>query len=213
MQRAVQQPEPVKHSTSRDSTTSAASAQGDRVLECGRLLLRFSWRGDRFAHAVSLADAPDAGLLLESLEGSASETWPPSGPLQSLHVEQQSGSNPVALLVGMAGKSHWSAAVELFPAQSRMRWDMACRVVVGAQGRLGSCYRATGRLQVVESFKALVGETPANERGLVVRLDGSVGRARLASSADRLEIVAEPESTSTSAATVRWSYFIDADDR
>ncbi len=200
----------VNTSPSRLTSAPAASAHGERVLQCGRLLLRFYWRGDRFAHAVSRADAPDAGPLLESLEGSASEAWPPSGPLQSLHLERQSGSSQVALLVGLAGKSHWSAAVELFPEQSRLRWDVACRVAAGTQGRLGSSYLGKGRLQMLDSRIALFGEAQANASGLAVRLDRSVGPVRLVADRDHLEIVAEPDNCGTSAATVRWSYFIEA---
>ena len=50
--------------------------------------------------------------LLESIEGTATDDWPPSPPLQSLSIETLPDGRRVALLVGMAGRSHWSASIE-----------------------------------------------------------------------------------------------------
>jgi len=175
-------------------------------MECGQLRLRFYWHQDRFAHAVWRVDWPTEAQFLTSVEGSASEDWPASPPWQSLHLDEQDQRH-VALLVGMAGKCHWSAAVEFFPDQSRIRWDVACRVRAARQVRLGSRYRTAASMQIRDSHQALLGDEAA---GLVVRLDGEPRHARLLQVADGLEIVVEPSNTSDAAATVRWCYVIES---
>src|SRR5437016_1791687 len=78
-----------------------------------RLRVEFTWRGDRFGQVISFV-GPDGRVqpLLESIEGTASDDWPPSPPLQSLSIEKLSDGRSAALFVGMAGGSHWSASVE-----------------------------------------------------------------------------------------------------
>src|SRR5436190_4759521 len=76
-----------------------------------RLRAEFIWHGDRFAHIISLVNPHgDIQPLLESIEGTTADDWPSSPPLQSLSVEKLPDGRPVALLVGMAGGSHWSAS-------------------------------------------------------------------------------------------------------
>ncbi|MEX2113632.1 MAG: hypothetical protein WD845_10630 [Pirellulales bacterium] len=199
---------------SRIAATPDGPASADRVLECGQLRLRFQWQDDRFAHAISLVDAAHAGELLRSVEGVADEAWPAGPPLQSLHLEQQPGGRHVALLLGMAGKSHWSVAVELFPDRSCLRWDVACRVRGGAYGKLGSRYLAAAKVHLIDEGRALIcGSEPRG--GLIVRLDAAEpwssesSQRLLASDSDHVEIVAESRPASDSATTVRWSYVIE----
>ena len=91
------------------------------------LQVRFAWREDRHAHTISLVvdDRPIA--VLESVEGSSVEDWPPSPPLQQLSVEQLRPETQVGLLVGMAGKSHWSMSVEPAGDLVAFIFDVACR--------------------------------------------------------------------------------------
>ncbi len=199
---------------SRSATTSGGPATADRVLECGQLRLRFDWQGDRFGHAIFVVDSGHECELLRSVEGSASDAWPASPPLQSVHVEQQPDGRQVALLVGMAGKSHWSVAVELFPDWSRLRWDVACRVRGGKCDGLGSRYGAAGLVRQIDASRVLVGgREPAG--GLIVRLDdaeplpGATSPRLLASGSDRLAIVAESNHAGDNGATIRWSYVIE----
>ncbi len=58
-----------------------------------------------------------------------------------MHIERQDAGREVALLVGMAGKSHWSASVEIDASQPRVLFDVACRVRTGEPGPLLSSYR------------------------------------------------------------------------
>ena len=105
------------------------------------LRVMFQRQADRCAHRIELIDGAKSFCLLTSVEGTSDQPWPPSPPLQQLSIEELSPGNRVALLLGMAGKSHWSASVECDPASSSLLFDVACRVQQPPQ-RLGSCYRA-----------------------------------------------------------------------
>jgi hypothetical protein len=118
---------------------SPHSRGADRTIESGDLRLMFLWRGDRFGHRIEGQIDGAWQVLLESIEGSPADDWPVSPALQSLHVEHRP-EGPVALLVGKAGASHWSASVEPLEAPSGFRFDIACRT--GQPPRnLGSTYR------------------------------------------------------------------------
>lgn len=103
------------------SETLEAAGSGGALLR-----VEFLWRGDRYGHVISAAD--DAGELqplLESLEGTPADDWPPSPPLQSLHRETLPEGRAALLLVGAAGRSHWSASVEV--RNAGLSFDIACR--------------------------------------------------------------------------------------
>jgi hypothetical protein len=93
-----------------------------------RLRLDLLWRGDRYGQRITLCNADGSVQpLLESIEGSAHDDWPPSPPLQSLTIEKLADGHLVALLLGMAGKSHWSASIEAVPDKAALIFDIACR--------------------------------------------------------------------------------------
>jgi hypothetical protein len=106
------------------------------------LRVEFEWRGDRFGHSIVLVSggAPGSIPLLKSIEGTAGEAWPPSPPLQSLSLETLPDGRKVALLVGMAGRSHWSASIEALPDRPALVFDIACRRGQEAEA-LGSAYQ------------------------------------------------------------------------
>jgi hypothetical protein len=101
----------------------------------------FSKIGDRLAHAFfilnSAADNEPLGVCT-SIEGNECEAWPASPPLQSMSIEQHT-TGPVALLVGMAGRSHWSASFAAITDKKKLVVEIACRVG-GEPVRLGSSY-------------------------------------------------------------------------
>lgn len=111
--------------------------------------LNFYWNGDRFEHTVfaQTHGASQDIVLLTSSEGNDSEEWPPSPPLQDFHL-QEIGTSKVAMAVGMAGSSHWSAACSLHQstAEVRFHFDMACRAD-GTPNWLGSTYQCSSELQ------------------------------------------------------------------
>ena len=77
--------------------------------------------------------------------------WPPSPPLQNLHREELAGGRSALLLVGAAGRGHWSASVEAAPREARLLFDLACRVET-VDGWIGNRYRlhrgAAARLKI-----------------------------------------------------------------
>ena len=112
----------------------------EQALEGGGLRIVFTRLGDRFAHTIEAFIDERFRSVLSSMEGTADEAWPPSPPFQQLHFEERPGGVRVALLVGMAGTSHWSAAVELDPATGEATFDVACRLR-SVPMHLGSRYR------------------------------------------------------------------------
>jgi len=110
----------------------------------------FVWCRDRWAHTIAIVTrermGPErVGPLLASEEGGDRDEWPPSPPLQQLHVENRAGDGRVALLVGMAGQSHWSLSVEAVAEARQLVFDAACRLGGSTDSRsskLGSSYRA-----------------------------------------------------------------------
>jgi hypothetical protein len=121
------------------------------------LRVEFVWRGDRFGHVLSIVEQ-DRGVapLLESIEAHASDLWPPSPPLQSVRIEELAGGRKAALLVGMAGRSHWSASVEPVIGQAALVFDVACRHPAGA-GRLESRYRNLTKTGEPLAIEAVIG--------------------------------------------------------
>jgi hypothetical protein len=106
-----------------------------------RLRIEFTWRGDRYGHVISMLDpGGQSQPLLESVEGSSDDPWPPSPPLQSLSIETLPDDRSAALLVGMAGRSHWSASIEPDREAPALVFDVACRHPERSVS-LGSRYR------------------------------------------------------------------------
>ncbi len=103
------------------------------------LQVEFAWRQDRHVHTISLMVDDNSIPVFESVEGSNVDAWPPSPPLQQLSVEELRPSIQVALLVGMAGKSHWSMSVEPVADRAAFVFDVACRSRDAAV-QLGSGY-------------------------------------------------------------------------
>ena len=121
---------------------------GDRLQVAGpagsTLVAGFLHVRDRIWHSLVVEnDRPGPGgliALLFSNEGAGGEAWPGSAPLQSVSFEEQPGGRRVALLVGMAGRSHWSASIEESPSDGSLIFDYACRASQRPEF-LGSTYR------------------------------------------------------------------------
>lgn len=118
---------------------------------------RFVWTGDRFGHVISVIQGRDRFPLVSTIDGDVQSEWPASPPFQQVAIEpRETGS--VALLVGMAGKSHWSGSIESPPGDTRLSFDIACLAKL-APVRLGSSYRIEADHHSVED--AIVFDTPA----------------------------------------------------
>ncbi len=134
-----------------------------------RLRLEFIWLVDRYGQRISLID-PDGATqpLLESIEGSAHENWPPSPPLQSLTIEELK-IRPVAMLLGMAGNSHWSASMETVADKAAFIFDIACRHAANP-GTLGSRYRRLSPLADIRLSALECRDTTVSEAGDIVEI-------------------------------------------
>ncbi len=91
-----------------------------------RLQVRFDWVGDRYAHCVLVHCGDRSVVVLKSAEGTSQQNWPPSPPLQQLSFLDLPDNRRAALLVGMAGQSHWSLSVTSGPDE--LVFETACRV-------------------------------------------------------------------------------------
>jgi hypothetical protein len=95
---------------------------------------------DRVSHRIQVLNSFAQVLAeLHSLEGTSADEWPPSPALQSCSVQEIRPGQSAAFLVGMSGKSHWSASVEATPESGDLVFDCACRVQSNPL-RLGSSY-------------------------------------------------------------------------
>lgn len=141
--------------------------------------------GDRFSHRLELiAVVGESRTLASSVDGDPRADWPPSPPLQQAHFEPRPPGGDVALLVGMAGRSHWSLSIEPFesPAtgatrapigetaeaqaaveQAGLRFDAACRIDRQPDS-LGHAWRMTESL----------GEPRVESLGATWPVDGGV---------------------------------------
>ena len=127
--------------------------------------IEFVRLADRYQHVVyvqrpgSGADGPVEAMA--SAEGDSAEAWPPSPPLQSLSIETLTDGRRVALLVGMAGRGHWSASVETDEAKTALIFDIACRSTVRPE-RLLSCYEIGPGFDQVRVVAENLAPAPAN---------------------------------------------------
>jgi hypothetical protein len=167
-------------------------------LTAGPLVLTFEWHNDRFAHRVTLAtdaQSDEAAPLLASMEGSQDDVWPDSPPLQECHVESRPDGRQVALLVGRAGRSHWSLSVLSDPVAGSLLFEVACRFS-GEPNWLGSRYELFRPAE--PAFQILLEVLEGPDRGLVT-WSGLV--------ANYTRITA-PTSADPGVRTVQWSYLV-----
>ncbi len=110
----------------------------------------YEWDADRFRHRLAIR-TPDGWMdLMESVEGTSSEPWPPSPPWQQIVRESMGHRGEDVLLgVGLSGNGHWSIAVHptnTEPSQSHpttyqgLAFDVACKTSKPAT-RLGSTWK------------------------------------------------------------------------
>ena len=137
-----------------------------------------------------------SGLLLESMEGTPDDDWPVSPALRELHFEDRADGRRLALLVGMAGKSHWSLSVELDAARGQLVFDVACRLR-SPPARLGSRYRLCAA-----RIPPNVPKSPLT----IESIDGQ--SARLVMMADGELVVEPPRFAGPWPSTIRWRYVV-----
>jgi len=199
------------------------------ALQCGQLAVQFTRADDRYGHRIELLLGGRPTPLLESVEGSPEDDWPPSPPLQQLHTESREATYPtrlgsshagplperegvrtaqtVALLVGMAGRSHWSLGVETVAGtkESGMQFDVACRLR-SAAGRLASRYRVL----VSARIDPQTGDVLLETDGICCRVRPEIvaGSAAQFGLANSVLTIQPPPALGGVPSTVRWRYSI-----
>ena len=169
------------------------------------LRITFLWQEDRYGHEIAYVDDQTASTLLVTERESAGLPWPGSPPLQQISWLETAPGRRVALLVGMAGKSHWSFSVEADRGTVGLVLDVACRVQCQPEW-LGSTYRCE---------HAVSGQTPSavcfnigNRVATVVAESPNGGQpVAIDRSGAHLSIVPRLDRINTPV-TVRWKYRI-----
>lgn len=165
-----------------------------------KLRTAFAWRVDRYAHAVTLVEPAGEHTLIESMEGNPDDPWPPSPAFQQLSMQGE-GEQRVALLVGMAGKSHWSMSVEVSGDRRGIVFDVACRVNESAES-LGSWYRTNGLAMVDQRTTA--GQIDTRRYALSLDSTLPLESQSLSTSDNQLRI--DSVATHSPPCTARWKY-------
>lgn len=184
---------------------------GETSLAAGRWRIDFARGGDRLAHAISWCPLDGEPLLfVSSREGAGDENWPSSPPLQELHVERRSDDLTVALLVGMAGSSHWSLVVEAHARAERLVFEAACRVHTAPE-RLGSTYElgAACTCIAVEDASALRIAASSEAWRIESESVGDLPQAELLLDAQGRCLTLSPAlARPKHAHTIRWRYWL-----
>jgi hypothetical protein len=172
------------------------------------LRVRFEFCEDRYAHEIWLADGVNWVCVLKSVEGSPLDDWPASPPLQSLHLDERACRRSVALAVGMAGKSHWSASIELDEPGRSASFDIAWRGRGPIDGLLGTSYELV-QAQLTDHCgirRAVFNPNTSSSARLAVELEEQPGRVGLRLASAGIKVVAGADASHAAAQTVRWSY-------
>jgi hypothetical protein len=191
------------------------SRKGDQHLDGELLSVRLCFSEDRFGHEIWLGDGANQIRVLRSLEGAPDEEWPASPPFQSLHVERREhagAGRQLALLVGMAGRSHWSASIEVDRAARQARFDIACRTGEALRTAPASRYRIAqnvARARVSDRRIVLRAAELPNVQLILEALEGEAS-ARIEDDPQGLAIVADDIQPRIGKRTIRWAYRLSA---
>ena len=172
-----------------------------------RLRLSFVWAEDRYAHRLEWQQGQQTVAALETVPVVADEIWPRNPPLQQLSVEGSSDNHPVALLMGMAARSHWSVSVETVAGRGWL-FDVACRCLPGPEW-LGSTYQWIGGDLSLAGDVAGFGQADPRPEIRLLPIEGepvpSTTVPRMAMRHNQL-IISAALPSQDSPTTVRWKY-------
>jgi hypothetical protein len=173
------------------------------------LRVDFVRQGDRYGHRLVVVDTAGRELVvLDSVEGDASAPSPPSPPLQNLSIETLPNGRRVALLVGMAGRGHWSASIEALPGAAVFVFDIACRSA-GGEPALASSYRlaapSAARLFIAADETWI--EARCEQRDVVISPAGEVAAPCALKMLDDASFAISP--LPQKGTTIRWKYRVE----
>ena len=173
------------------------------------LRVEFVRQGDRYGHRLVAVDKDGRELLvLESVEGNTSDSWPSSPPLQNLSIETLPDGRRVALLVGMAGRGHWSASIEALPDSAGFIFDIACRTTAG-EPALSSSYRlaAPSAAKLFMAADESWIEAQCEQRDVVISPAGEAAAPCALKMLDNASFAIAP--LPQKGTTFRWKYFVE----
>ena len=191
------------------------------ILKDDHWQIRFVRHGDRWAHTVGVVLGDRLLPLLASIESSQDELWPPSPPLKDLHLHDANGTT-TAMLVGMAGNSHWSVTVQLAQGDPAVNFDIACRI----KDELPDADDAQKQVSPLSSsYRTMVCPTSESNQAAALMLDDLSIRvssdpvagnedtpAAVVTTGDNsVQIVLLPEAAALPR-TVRWRYWVRRSD-
>jgi hypothetical protein len=193
------------------------------ILKDDHWQIHFVRHGDRWAHTIGVVRGDRLLPLLASIEGSEKDLWPPSPPLKDLHLHDANG-NTTAMLVGMAGNSHWSVTVQLAKGDPAVKFDIACRI----KDELPDTRAAQKRLSSLSSsYRTMVCPTPESNQAATLMLDDVSVSVRVSSDPvagnehtpdaivttgdNSVQIVPLPDAAALPR-TVRWRYCVRRSD-
>ena len=177
-------------------------------LTAGMLSVRYSKLPDRLTHTIGIILGETYVPVLEAVEGSAKDPWPPSPPMQQMVQESFTpDASPVLLGVGLSGNGHWSSAIETKDSRG-LKFDIACKNSKSST-ELGSRYRVLGTIQPsvrpnsVEIVLAAENRIANNE---ITRIELEVTMGRLHTLVAEGDIKVSPTSDPRLSQTHRWCY-------
>lgn len=174
------------------------------------LAVVFTRTADRYAHAILAVTPERSWVMLHSSDSTDDENarWPDSPPLQQLAIEPRDAEH-AALLMGMAGASTWSLAVESQSAERRLVFDAACNYREPPPA-LGSRYEVVAAPGASPSLWTPPPSPPqfGGHRGPKLLLRGSAA-VGVVDSSDGLRWTVSPERLEPPPASGRWKYALE----
>ncbi len=178
------------------------------LLTAGSLSVRYFKLRDRLTHSIGVVVGDTFIPVLEAIEGSADDPWPPSPPMQQMVEESFTpDASPVLLGVGLSGNGHWSSAIESKECLC-LKFDIACKNSKPST-EFGSTYRVLGKIQSTmesNSVGIVLATTTLMANNVVTRIDFLVTIGRMDFSDGEGYIKVSPMSNSNSMQTHRWCY-------
>ena len=129
----------------------------------------------QLCQAIELGDGDNVLPILAQPTGDASaDTWPPCPPVQE--CLNHSGLDNVLLTTGMAGKAHWSSAIEAKEAAGSafIEWDVACRTGIEPDF-LGSVWQVAGDATVHSNADGATVELAAGDETRQITISAAEG--------------------------------------
>ena len=170
------------------------------IIEASDFRAVFEHSGDRWSHRIEMKWGDRWVEILRSIEGGTEDAWPPSPPLQEANatwIESDRNTGRVALLVGCAGGSHWSVAVEAVPfepaAAPTLTFDVACRT-------------KNSPVALLSTYRICVEHGDFRLQPLTCKAAGVCEAANVERSAREITVRANPSLLSTFPATYLWRY-------